>query len=46
MAEPSTSDCYLTDHVKNLLQEIDVQLLDHFVVSRTETVSMAARRLL
>lgn len=46
VAEPSTSDCYLTDRVKNLLREIDVELLDHYVVSRTETVSMAARGLI
>ena len=32
----------LTGRVKDLLDEIDVRLLDHIVVSRTETVSMAA----
>ena len=36
----------LTGRVKDLLDEIDVRLLDHIVVSRTETVSMAARGLI
>ena len=40
-AEPSASDVSLTGRVKDLLDEIDVRLLDHIVVSRTETVSMA-----
>ena len=46
VAEPSPSDMSLTGRVKDLLDEIDVRLLDHIVVSRTETVSMAARGLL
>ena len=45
-AEPSASDVGLTGRVKDLLDEIDVRLLDHIVVSRTETVSMAARGLI
>ena len=45
-AEPSASDVSLTGRVKDLLDEIDVRLLDHIVVSRTETVSMAARGLI
>ena len=40
-AEPSASDMSLTGRVKDLLDEIDVRLLDHIVVSRTETVSIA-----
>ena len=40
-AEPSASDMQLTCRTKDLLDEIDVRLLDHIVVSRTETVSMA-----
>ena len=36
----------LTGRTKDLLDEIDVDLLDHIVVSRTETVSMAARGLI
>ena len=45
-AEPSMSDMDLTSRTKDLLDEIDVRLLDHIVVSRTETVSMAARGLI
>ena len=45
-AEPSPRDVELTSRTKDLLDEIDVQLLDHIVVSRTESVSMAARGLL
>ena len=45
-AEPSACDVSLTERVKDLLDEIDVQLLDHIVVSRTGTVSMAARGLI
>ena len=45
-AEPSPSDMELTGRTKDLLDEIDVDLLDHIVVSRTETVSMAARGLI
>ena len=36
----------LTCRTKDLLEEIEVRLLDHIVVSRTETVSMAARRVI
>ena len=46
VAESSASDMSLTGRVKDLLDEIDVRLLDHIVVSRTETVSMAARGLI
>ena len=46
MAEPSASDMDLTSRCRDLLDEIDVRLLDHIVVSRTETVSMAARGLI
>ena len=45
-AEPSASDMDLTSRCRDLLDEIDVRLLDHIVVSRTETVSMAARGLI
>ena len=45
-AEPSASDVDLTCRTKDLLDEIEVRLLDHIVVSRTETVSMAARGLI
>ena len=46
VADASASDMSLTGRVKDLLDEIDVRLLDHIVVSRTETVSMAARGLI
>ena len=46
IAEPSVSDIDLTSRTKGLLDEIEVRLLDHIVVSRTETVSMAARGLI
>ena len=44
--EPSHGDMDLTGRTKDLLDEIDVRLLDHIVVSRTDTVSMAARGLI
>ena len=46
VSEPSPSDIQLTCRTKDLLQEIDVHLVDHIVVSPTETVSMAARGLI
>ena len=46
VAEPSAKDVQLTDRTKDLLEEIDVRLVDHIVVSRTGTVSMAARGLI
>ena len=46
VAEPSASDVSLTSRVKDLFEEVDVRLLDHIGVSRTETVSMAARGLI
>ena len=45
-AEPSSSDMSLTSRTKYLLEEVEVRLLDHIVVSRTDTVSMAARSLI
>ena len=39
--EPSAGDARLIGRAKDLLEEIDVHLLDHIVVSRTETVTMA-----
>ena len=46
VATPGASDMSLTTRTKELLEEVEVQLLDHIVVSRTETVSMAARGLI
>ena len=45
-AEPSPQDVSMTGRVRGLLDEVDVRPLDHIVVSRTETVSMAARDLI
>ena len=45
-ARPSPSDVHLTGRCKDLLDEVDVRLLDHIVVTRTGTVSMAARGLI
>ena len=43
--EPSASDVDLTKRLGRLLNEIDVRLLDHIVVGRGQTVSLAARGL-
>ncbi|MEO5698109.1 MAG: DNA repair protein RadC [Burkholderiaceae bacterium] len=45
-AEPSRADEYLTQTLKSALQLIDVRVLDHLVVSRSEVVSFAERGLL
>ncbi|APK62940.1 TPA: DNA repair protein RadC [Escherichia coli] len=43
--EPSRCDIQLTKKLQELLEMLDVRLLDHFIVARTETVSMAERGL-
>jgi DNA repair protein RadC len=45
-AEPSRADEFLTQTLKAALALIDVRVLDHLVVGRTEVVSMAQRGLL
>src|SRR6059036_874583 len=45
-AEPSRADEYLTATLKSALALIDVRVLDHLVVGRTEVVSFAERGLL
>lgn len=45
-AEPSPADEHITHRIKTVLEELDISLLDHLVVSRTGTVSMAARGLI
>ncbi len=40
-AQPSRADEALTQTLKTALALIDVRVLDHFVVTRTEAVSMA-----
>lgn len=43
IAEPSAADLALTRQLKQALALIDVRLLDHVVVSATETTSLAER---
>lgn len=46
IAEPSQADIKLTEEIKSAMAMIDVNVLDHFVVGDTETVSFAQRGLL
>jgi DNA repair protein RadC len=46
VAEPSRADEFLTQSLKSALQLIDVQVLDHMIVGRSEVVSFAERGLL
>lgn len=46
VAEPSQADEYLTQTLQNALKLVDVRVLDHIVVGRGHTVSMAERGLL
>lgn len=41
--EPSAADCNITARVKAALHLVDVQLLDHFVVSGDQSVSLAVK---
>ncbi|BEV71440.1 MULTISPECIES: DNA repair protein RadC [unclassified Paludibacterium] len=41
--EPSLPDYLVTDTLKKLLREVDIKLLDHVVVTRQKTFSMAER---
>ncbi|HLS57446.1 MAG TPA: DNA repair protein RadC [Zeimonas sp.] len=41
--EPSAADRLLTDALKNALALIDVQVLDHFIVTRAGVVSLAEK---
>ena len=43
VAEPSNSDVMLTNALKQALALVDVKVLDHFVVARSEVLSMAER---
>ncbi|MCW1829252.1 DNA repair protein RadC [Enterobacter asburiae] len=44
--EPSQADVTITQKLKSALELIDVDVLDHFIVAGTETVSMADRGLM
>lgn len=46
VAEPSQADQAITNRLKDALSLIDVRVLDHIVVSREESVSMAERGLI
>jgi DNA repair protein RadC len=46
LAEPSQADIAITQRLKTALNTIDVRVLDHVVVGRTEVVSLAERGLL
>ena len=41
-AEPSAADRAVTAQLKSVLRVVDVRLLDHFVVTAGQAVSMAA----
>jgi DNA repair protein RadC len=45
-AQPSRADKALTQTLKDALSLIDVRVLDHVIVGRTETLSMAERGLM
>jgi DNA repair protein RadC len=44
--EPSTADRTLTARLREALGLVDIRVLDHFVVTATEAVSLAARGLM
>jgi len=46
VCEPSRADEHLTTTLKNALALVDVRVLDHLIVGRTEVVSFAERGLL
>jgi len=46
VAQPSAADRLLTNSLKSALALVDVQVLDHFIVTRTETASFAEMGLL
>lgn len=46
MPEPSAADRLLTQAVKSALALVDVQVLDHFIVTRSQIVSFAEKGLL
>jgi len=46
IAEPSSSDCTLTQKLQEALQLVEIRVLDHFIVGDGELVSFAERGLL
>lgn len=43
VAEPSTADLSLTQHLKKALALVDVRLLDHLIVTANSATSLAER---
>ena len=46
MAEPSDADKAITARLKEVLEVVDIQVLDHFVVGQYDVVSFAERGLI
>jgi DNA repair protein RadC len=46
VAEPSAADRVLTDRLKSALQQVDIRVLDHFVIGEGRPASFAERGLL
>lgn len=46
VAEPSQADIRITERLKDALGMVDVRVLDHFVVSTDDSVSLAERGLI
>lgn len=44
--KPSPQDCTLTQHIKQLLQAVDIIVLDHFIIGDTKVVSLFEENLL
>lgn len=43
VAEPSSADRHITTQIRDALALVDIRVLDHFVVTATESVSFAER---
>jgi DNA repair protein RadC len=43
VAEPSQADVRITSKLKEALSLVDIRVLDHFVISAEESVSLAER---
>ncbi len=46
VAEPSQADLHLTAELVELLHKVDIRVLDHFVIARSDWVSLASRGLM
>jgi DNA repair protein RadC len=46
IAEPSQADELITQRVKEMLALVDVRVLDHVIVAKTQIVSLAERGLI